>query len=228
MSTSIPIILSLVANDLDDVFSNGDTITITLDSHTNTSGGTRIQTKVAVDQMFTFTEPISRAYNGQWIAPDTFTITIQNAINAGPLVIGSTTVTPVGTTPILSVDGTSDPSTITSSVLSGDFGIIFRPWDDGGNGVIHYTNGNVGIGTTLPSHLFSVNGIIESISGGFKFPDGTIQSTANTGSSEYTLVKCTGSMHSYCTPSCPNGWSLVVKLDISSHEYWNGIGLCTR
>lgn len=39
-------------------------------------------------------------------------------------------------------------------------------------------NGNVGIGTTNPFQKLSVTGIIESINGGFKFPDGSIQKTA--------------------------------------------------
>jgi len=38
--------------------------------------------------------------------------------------------------------------------------------------------GNVGIGTTSPGQRLSVNGLIESKSGGFKFPDGTTQTTA--------------------------------------------------
>jgi len=41
-----------------------------------------------------------------------------------------------------------------------------------------YVLGNVGIGTKNPTEKLSVNGIIESTSGGFKFPDGTIQTTA--------------------------------------------------
>src|SRR3989338_1977298 len=42
-------------------------------------------------------------------------------------------------------------------------------------------NGNVGIGTVTPAQKLSVAGIIESTSGGFKFPDGTIQITAGGG-----------------------------------------------
>jgi hypothetical protein len=38
--------------------------------------------------------------------------------------------------------------------------------------------GNVGIGTTTPGQLLSVAGTIESTSGGFKFPDGTLQASA--------------------------------------------------
>ncbi|MHC1707132.1 MAG: hypothetical protein AB9842_06365 [Bacteroidales bacterium] len=39
------------------------------------------------------------------------------------------------------------------------------------------TMGNVGIGTIFPSERLSVNGCIESKTGGIKFPDGTIQLT---------------------------------------------------
>lgn len=56
-------------------------------------------------------------------------------------------------------------------------------------------NGNVGIGTTLPPQKLSVNGTIESQSGGFKFPDGTVQATAAGGGSGdgYSLDAADGS-----------------------------------
>ena len=37
------------------------------------------------------------------------------------------------------------------------------------------TQGRVGIGTASPGQMLSVAGIIESTTGGYKFPDGTIQ-----------------------------------------------------
>lgn len=39
--------------------------------------------------------------------------------------------------------------------------------------------GNVGIGTDNPTEKLTVTGIIESTSGGYKFPDGTIQTSAS-------------------------------------------------
>ena len=43
---------------------------------------------------------------------------------------------------------------------------------------IYYLTGNVGIGTMTPTQKLSVSGTIESTSGGFKFPDGTILTTS--------------------------------------------------
>jgi hypothetical protein len=62
--------------------------------------------------------------------------------------------------------------------LSGN-GYIFE-YDRGtstfGNLLLY--GGNVGIGTTAPSQKLEVAGTIYSTSGGFKFPDGTTQTTA--------------------------------------------------
>ncbi|HEV8483502.1 MAG TPA: hypothetical protein VGV87_08145 [Blastocatellia bacterium] len=43
--------------------------------------------------------------------------------------------------------------------------------------------GQVGIGTSSPTSKLTVQGVIETTSGGFKFPDGTIQTTAASGGS---------------------------------------------
>ncbi len=51
-------------------------------------------------------------------------------------------------------------------------------WSQSGTS-IYYNGGNLGIGTSTPGQALSVNGVIESTSGGIKFPDGTTQTTAS-------------------------------------------------
>lgn len=65
-------------------------------------------------------------------------------------------------------------------VLKPDAGAAFRVDDEAADTTPFLIdgNGNVSIGTTAPGQKLSVNGIIESIAGGVKFPDGTIQTTA--------------------------------------------------
>ncbi|MDO8742701.1 MAG: hypothetical protein Q7J45_04220, partial [bacterium] len=53
------------------------------------------------------------------------------------------------------------------------------------NGLI-VQSGKVGIGTASPSQELSVNGIIQSMTGGIKFPDGTVQTTAASGAGAET------------------------------------------
>ena len=48
----------------------------------------------------------------------------------------------------------------------------------GDSNIAEDASGNIGIGTTLPTSTLTVNGVIEMMSGGIKFPNGTIQTTA--------------------------------------------------
>jgi hypothetical protein len=54
-----------------------------------------------------------------------------------------------------------------------------RFYQNGDRMTLQSATGNVGIGTTSPSQKLTVAGTIESTSGGVKFPDGTVLSSAN-------------------------------------------------
>lgn len=51
----------------------------------------------------------------------------------------------------------------------------------GADSVFQLDGGNFGIGTITPNAKLTVNGQVSSLSGGYKFPDGTVQVTAATG-----------------------------------------------
>jgi len=167
MYTLAPIITSLIADDpddLDNVYSINDTITITFDSNTNTPGGMGLQSKAAVNDLYNFTDSLGEEYTGLWNTADTFVITISNTTGATTPIIGTTTVTPAGITPILSSDETSGPSTVTSPVLSGDFGLYTPPELFCGQVESYYNiiNGTESqdflVGTTNPDLMFGNGG----------------------------------------------------------------------
>jgi len=79
-----------------------------------------------------------------------------------------------------------------------DWGRVLRLTHNGTNGLISTDVGNlllnpgggtgkVGIGVENPSSKLEVNGLIESKTGGFKFPDGSVQTTASDGGSSGSI-----------------------------------------
>ena len=86
-------------------------------------------------------------------------------------------------------------------------------------------NQKVGIGTDAPSQKLTVNGTIKSSSGGFEFPDGTIQTTKTlagptgpqgatgaTGETGPAGSLPPGMIVMFAT-ACPSGWTRFAALD---------------
>ncbi len=89
-------------------------------------------------------------------------------LDGGPLTVNHISVkgAPTGTSPVIQATGSDT-----------DINITLTPQ---GAGKTIFSSGNVGIGTTVPASTLSVNGTIQSMAGGYKFPDGTMQSTTAT------------------------------------------------
>ena len=82
------------------------------------------------------------------------------------------------------IDGTNMKSQIESAQQSwaGDGYLAFRVRNGNMLEAMRLTaSGNVGIGTTAPTSPLSVSGLIHSTTGGFMYPDGTVQTTASAG-----------------------------------------------
>ena len=80
--------------------------------------------------------------------------------------------------------------------------------------VVLATTGNVGIGTSAPTQKLSVAGMIESTSGGVKFPDSTTQVTAAVGNPAGTIITFAGA-------TCPSGYIAADGSAISRTTYAN-------
>ncbi len=74
------------------------------------------------------------------------------------------------------------------------------------------TSGNVGIGTTTPGQKLSVAGTIESTSGGFKFPDGTVQTSSSSGSA--TMNAANVSSGAFGSNTGGGNYSFPVNVDL--------------
>lgn len=221
-ATNPPEIISIIINDpdnLDDVYSANDIITITFDSDTNIPGGIDTQLTSAINDMFLFSDSIGIQYAGLWTDSDTFEITISDVTGAN-ISMDITTVIPSGITLILSSDGTSAPSTVTSPVLSGDFGMPSLAEPELIPIITIDDKGYVGIITEEPiSKLQVIDGYVQldTVSGmpptidcddSYEYGRMKVDDTANTSK----LYVCT-----------PTGWLVLIGTVINPDSDGDGI-----
>jgi hypothetical protein len=142
---------------------------------------------------------------------------------------GNTLLVTSGTTTQVQYSGA-----LSSARFGQDANGAFFASDTPGKAVRLYTNngtlnewmrvtsgGNVGIGTTTPAQKLSVAGMLESTSGGYKFPDGTIQATAVMAFPAASLVRAITYLAG--CDSC----SLLTTADSQSTIFLNLIGSMT-
>ena len=91
--------------------------------------------------------------------------------------------------------------TLVASVTPAQLGLIVK-------------NGQVGIGTSAPTEKLEVAGTVYSSSGGFKFPDGTTQTTATTAPNLTGDITSTGAATTYTNvvPATKGGAGAVSGL----------------
>ena len=92
--------------------------------------------------------------------------------------------------------------------------------DGDSEGISVRTNGNVGIGTNTPDQKLSVAGMIETTSGGLKFPDGTIQTTASVD----TITKLVASASEPHACSASSDGVLALTAKYTTCVCRNGVG----
>ena len=107
----------------------------------------------------------------------------------------------------------SDFSTLLSSDITGKLGYTpaneTSAWSVNVSGDVSRTTSKVGIGTASPAYPLSVAGIVQSTSGGFRFPDGTTQMTAASGGLGANATINRAQVGGWGSASCPVGYTIT-------------------
>ena len=89
--------------------------------------------------------------------------------------------------------GSGDPDGDEGTFVWADSAPPFGPFvSTGPNQFLIRAGGGVGVNTNAPAFPLDVDGVIRSRTGGFRFPDGTTQTTAATGTGDITAVNTPG------------------------------------
>lgn len=101
--------------------------------------------------------------------------------------------------------------------------------------MVFHTNGNVGIGVNTPAHKLDVAGTVRSSSGGFVFPDGTVQTTAAAGGGSGTITGVTagsgltgGGTTGSVTLNVGAGTGITVAADTVAVNYGSTAGTAVQ
>jgi VCBS repeat-containing protein len=126
-----PIAISFLADDPeypDELYSAGDTLTVSFDRPTNTPGGDEPHTRMTVDSLFSFSEfNIGSDYQGSWKNASVYTIEVIDPTGAHAK-LGAISATPAGILPIRNASGNSAGASVPSPVLKGSFSITRMTW----------------------------------------------------------------------------------------------------
>ncbi|MGQ0638452.1 MAG: hypothetical protein ACT4N1_03740 [Nitrososphaerota archaeon] len=154
-----PSISAFVADDPDSgdaVYGNFDTLTVQFSEPTNQPP---VATNAQVHNLFSFSQNPGADVTGSWPNPSTLVLTANDITGATPPAIGELTVTLKESGNLKNSAGTSLPSTSTSPLLSGSFGLFTAiiSLGDGGTATAVLPSG-ISASITLPS---GVEGTIE-------------------------------------------------------------------
>jgi hypothetical protein len=163
------------------------TISISVNAHAQTpSAGGGGPGGTAVTPEFRLSDLLARAERGRGhttSVTSSWTAIHGSASAAGPFF----NITPAAAGASLPVTGSGTVGRVTKWVSFGNTSVI------GDTTIFEDKNGRVGVGTDTPTSKLSVVGTIESSSGGFKFPDGSVQTASAAGS----LFSVTTMRHSW-------------------------------
>jgi len=196
-----PSILSMVAADPKSTqvegFDKEDTITIRFSESTNRP---LAGTKADIDKVFSFTQDLGADYVGSWISPSVLEIRVVDASGATPPAVGVLTLTVLEGGGLTNAEGTSKPSTATSSSLIGSFGKKTGP------SIISLTAADPGVVTAG----FSVGDTIT-----VRFSEPTNQPAVATKANIDALLSFSESLSDDYTGQFTNSLTLIVILRVN-------------